>query len=319
MAGQRRIIKEGASLLRQTFQIGLSKIAECLVNDTIKEFRNSSPANYVSIPRKISCRGKTPYLTSVKNDMSIVGTDILMLYSKFLGVPFKFEEISNTFKNLPIYARKRIASQAEIITGAQIGDLTKTMLFTFSSAVDETTDEFTLAALMREAGEEYYNGAAIAAGAQVQSAKLVNEVGVEFLKSNSELIDGYVFSNEAPATDICKALEGRVFLETDPDFNTVLPPLHFNAVCSGTLINTFEGNKPIEDLKLGDPVLTHKNRYMPVTEIMTKREYKEYFQIELENGYVLKITGEHPVLTQRGWVPVYELTFHDTLICIEDI
>jgi intein/homing endonuclease len=56
---------------------------------------------------------------------------------------------------------------------------------------------------------------------------------------------------------------------------------------------------------------------------MSKFEDKEYFELELENGKKLKLTGEHPVYVKRdnklAWVRADELLISDDVICQEDV
>jgi ribonucleoside-diphosphate reductase alpha chain len=40
---------------------------------------------------------------------------------------------------------------------------------------------------------------------------------------------------------------------------------------------------------------------------------REVFEVKTVSGYTLKLTGDHKVLTQRGWVPAIELTHGDTV------
>ena len=49
------------------------------------------------------------------------------------------------------------------------------------------------------------------------------------------------------------------------------------------------------------------------------KSFKEYFEIELECGKKINITGEHPVLTGRSWIRVDELLITDEIVCVEDV
>ena len=116
-------------------------------------------------------------------------------------------------------------------------------------------------------------------------------------------------------TDHCLSLDGRIVKPGSSEYYDYSPPQHFNALVEGSMITTKEGEKKIEDIKIGDEVLTHKNRYCKVYDVMDKFEYKDYFELELEDGKILKITGEHPVFTERGWVRVDELKEDDLVFC----
>jgi len=45
--------------------------------------------------------------------------------------------------------------------------------------------------------------------------------------------------------------------------------------------------------------------------------FDEYYEVELENGSIYKLTGEHKLMTQEGeWKKVSELTEEDIIINI---
>lgn len=87
-----------------------------------------------------------------------------------------------------------------------------------------------------------------------------------------------------------------------------------------TKITTINGNKSIKDIKKDDLVLsfneiTKEYEYKPVVEVhknLSKNE--KVYDVELENGKVLTITGNHKVLTQRGWVRADKLTVEDDIL-----
>ena len=65
-----------------------------------------------------------------------------------------------------------------------------------------------------------------------------------------------------------------------------------------TLVNTDKGLVEIEDIKVGDKVLTHKNRYQKVTNIM-KRESKDLYELRAMGSPYTVVTGSHPYYTRR--------------------
>lgn len=62
---------------------------------------------------------------------------------------------------------------------------------------------------------------------------------------------------------------------------------------SGTLIDTRDGYRPIEDIRLGDEVLTHRGRYMPVVQLMT-READDTLAVKVMGVPEFVTTTEHP-------------------------
>lgn len=67
---------------------------------------------------------------------------------------------------------------------------------------------------------------------------------------------------------------------------------------AGTLIRTIDGLKPIEDIKVGDKVLTHKNRFKTVTSVMN-RVAPSTVVVKAENCGEIECTKEHPFYTKE--------------------
>jgi hypothetical protein len=83
----------------------------------------------------------------------------------------------------------------------------------------------------------------------------------------------------------------------------------------GTMIKTPNGNVDISKIKVGDYV----NTMVGPKKVITTYGYSfnEYYQIELENGSIYNLTGEHKLMTQDGeWKKVSELTEEDIIINI---
>lgn len=88
---------------------------------------------------------------------------------------------------------------------------------------------------------------------------------------------------------------------------------------SGSLIVTENGNLKIEEVISGQNVLafnTHSSSFekKSVIETYTRNYEGDLIVIETEDGRVLKLTPNHPVLTTLGWKDAYELTVEDEVI-----
>jgi DNA-cytosine methyltransferase len=83
----------------------------------------------------------------------------------------------------------------------------------------------------------------------------------------------------------------------------------FPCAPAGTLIITKKGYKKVEDIELDDEVLTHKNRWKKVIELMSKKS--NHINIIKALGCNLKLTDEHPVYTYEDnkfvWKDVKDL------------
>jgi len=82
----------------------------------------------------------------------------------------------------------------------------------------------------------------------------------------------------------------------------------------GTLIHTYKGLKPIEDIKIGELVLTHENRFRPVIQLHRNHYEGMLYDVNNNNSWM---TGNHPVLTLRGWIDSETLNEGEHIIQIK--
>lgn len=68
---------------------------------------------------------------------------------------------------------------------------------------------------------------------------------------------------------------------------------------AGTKVYTSEGYKNIEDVKVGDMVLTHKNRYMPVIRIGGEKN-KEIYSMRTQSFLEVECTDYHPFYCKKS-------------------
>lgn len=101
-----------------------------------------------------------------------------------------------------------------------------------------------------------------------------------------------------------------------------LSPLHPRPdICceAGTLIATQQGQVPIESVREGDLVLTHRGRFRPVVKLY--RSWATGAMIRLDcraansRSLPLLLTPNHRVLTHRGWIAAGDLRTEDRLAC----
>jgi len=87
-----------------------------------------------------------------------------------------------------------------------------------------------------------------------------------------------------------------------PDLTVTSPGVARHSVCftPDTMVLTINGYKPISEIKVGDLVLTHKNRFRRVTKIF-KREYSgDIIVFKAKNSIgEIKATPDHPILKRE--------------------
>lgn len=127
-----------------------------------------------------------------------------------------------------------------------------------------------------------------------------------------DYVQYWIFSAvlDSRVTDYCRCMDGKIFrIERLAELD---PPAHYNSLVGGSKILTREGIKNIEDIKPDDFVLTHRNRWRRVYATMSKKnDLGSFKQIEIYSGRTLRITDEHPILTDKGWKFVSDLEIGD--------
>lgn len=84
--------------------------------------------------------------------------------------------------------------------------------------------------------------------------------------------------------------------------------LPISCVTGDTWINTANGGKMAKDIQIGDMVLTHKNRYRKVVDVIPTKDKNDIYELTVKSRqFPLNITGNHLVLTNKGWVAVEDL------------
>lgn len=83
-----------------------------------------------------------------------------------------------------------------------------------------------------------------------------------------------------------------------------------------TLIDTISGGKPIQDIRVGDLVKTHKGTYEKVADVMSKDYSRQTVNIKTKDGH-LECTDDHPILVLREgychWVLAKDIQSGDSI------
>ncbi|HEY8462280.1 MAG TPA: ribonucleotide reductase N-terminal alpha domain-containing protein, partial [Blastocatellia bacterium] len=114
-------------------------------------------------------------------------------------------------------------------------------------------------------------------------------------------------SREEFMMNMMRMLETRAFIPNTPCLVNAGKPKGQLAACfpAGTMISTINGPKPIEEIREGDLVLTHRGRYRRVTETMRREDY--LYRLKIDKLPEMRVTGEHPFFTDQGWIDAADL------------
>jgi hypothetical protein len=131
------------------------------------------------------------------------------------------------------------------------------------------------------------------------------------MEANGDLVKAvmWVSTLDLRTTPECQARDGKQYTpDTHKPIGHSLPwlggpgRLHWNAVPEGATVRTNRGDVPIEMVSVGDLVLTHVGRFMPVLAKRAKLNESGVIRVaHTDSGRVLRATDDHPILTASGW------------------
>jgi len=75
---------------------------------------------------------------------------------------------------------------------------------------------------------------------------------------------------------------------------------HDDCLKEGTLVKTIDGYKPIEDIKVGELVLTHKGRYKSVERLIKKSFNGDFYKADFWGQADLELSYNHPLYAATG-------------------
>ena len=281
----------------------------------VNAFKKELKASLTGAAKKslAQARKEVPEKSNVK-----LGYDMKFLRKHFKNVDtFKFSD----FSDLPRHIQILVSNQSLLLSEAEAKKVADTVAFQFNSSESSTNDPELIRSDMHEAADKSINSGTKDTAAATVTSTIVNEARNEFLLSPevASAVASFTFVNSEPKSDICKRLNTTVYSVNSQELVRYQPPLHQNAILSGSMISTPVGLTPIEDIKNGDMVLTHTGEFHKVYDTMDRFEDKQYYEMELDCGKIINITGEHPVLTSRGWIQMDEVQLSDNIVCVEDI
>ena len=206
------------------------------------------------------------------------------------------------------YQGSLLGGLAESFTTAQTRLLGNTIRNSYASGM---TTADTITALQKEAFP--INSSDLNAVVRTSLQHAATQTRVETWQQNDDIVRGIqIIATLDGGTSVeCRARDGQILSLKSEN----LPPYHYNAVMEGQMITTINGKVPIENVCVGDLVLTHKGRWKKVLTVMRKLNDTNFVRaIHFDSGRILKVTDEHPVLIDGiGWTRADTVKIGDQL------
>ena len=253
-------IIEGKNALKALMQEHLAGISDAMIEQIAGRADRLIDSKALDAIKDVATPGMVAYKQLLVTALAVISSDALTQVRKEVpkaknvklagdGESIELAE----FDDLPPALKKKVKAQADLIVSAQVGDLEKNVKFQYLNSVDSTDSIDLIKKDMSEAAEDYITGSAIESGAGKAAADMIASARQAFFDDPevSEQVEALQFVNGDPVTEICTALDGRIFAKDDPEAFRYTPPLHWN--CKSYVIPILNGNlrgREIESLKV---------------------------------------------------------------------
>lgn len=145
--------------------------------------------------------------------------------------------------------------------------------------------------------------------------------GADSVKFGIQKIQNYKIIYDVRCTNFAHEIQNYAWAKDKDGKPTDKPDHEFSHCLTGdTVVNTPNGNFEIKDLvgKTGE-IYCFDGEKLNISyffDCRMTREKAEIFQIELEDGSILKATADHLVYTKKGWKKVKDLSSEDCILSI---
>ena len=134
---------------------------------------------------------------------------------------------------------------------------------------------------------------------------------------------GAIVADPKRTPNAVRELQAYEYLRDKNDnFCAAYPDGNDHCLTGDTIVNTTNGGIRIDQLigKTGTVYCYDEQKKQAATACffdVRMTGIKEIYEIELEDGRTIKASGEHPVLTRRGWILTRDLTEHDEILEVQ--
>ena len=275
----------------------LSVIADDIISQIMSTARSVTDSQRLTAISGITPKGAVEYKSMLQDAMAVIAMDAIDQARREVPKAKKVK-LSVRLEDLPPKLRDKITRRSQLLVGKQIGDLQKTIEFAYLQAEDSTDSNDQVEQDLRDSALGWLDGVGMEAGATLTSATVINDSRNAFFFDSEVLdqLDGFVFINGDPVTQICQDLSdefgpgsGNIIAKDDPNLFRYTPPLHWN--CKSSIEPVLAGDQGNRDTKAFKPSKSslddqvqfhercacgHKAKVMSLTDTV---EWDAWFQV----------------------------------------
>lgn len=239
-------IKNESEIILEIMQRNLEKIGTNAVEQLVKDWRNATDSQKLTLANAIDFKGLNDYKAELLQAMVDASDRAISQARK--EIPSKKNIRLAEFERLPTEVKKRLKMLSDLVLDSQISEMNKALAFGYMASAMSTDSGDLLLEDLAEKMTKMVFGPSVTTGAANLSSDVINESRQAFFYNDEvfDEIESFTFVNGDPVSPICQALAGVTFDKNDPDLDRYRPPLHHN--CKSTLMANLKGRKGNDEI-----------------------------------------------------------------------
>lgn len=234
----KKIDRAGAQLL-EDMRAALGTSSDDLIDRMLSAYENNSGAKEITEPFKLTMKGRRAFEKAFKAFNLKLGEE---------SVEQVLKELDEKLDKPPANSALQIAAAASLMSKKAFDDLESNIKTSYNNAVGKTDSANDLRNRMSATKDSFLKSASLIAIAYNAASATVNIARDNVYREPKimQKIESFIFKNDAPVTQICASLAGRVFSKEEYNSTAYLPPLHHN--CKSYIVaqkTDWKNNKPL--------------------------------------------------------------------------
>lgn len=234
---------------KEVMQSHLTVMAADLVKQLRKNYNDATDSQKVNAIKDVGVRAGmiSKYKEELRGVLAETAAQAIAQARKEVPKAARDVKFASTYEKLNPLVRRAIEAQLGLVVETQTNDLTKIVLFQWSSSASSSDDVDAIANDVEERIKPVLEGSSnagmsIEAASGDLTAQVTQNSRNEFFFAPDVLdtLESFTFFNEDPISEICQNLNGQTFSVSDPAAEQFYPPLHHN--CKSRLVPNEKGS-----------------------------------------------------------------------------